>query len=141
MHPWLLFTKQGELPGSTWKNEIPGGSIQQKVAKMQEECIFCKIIGKEIPTEMLYEDDEIVAFNDINPKAKHHVLILPKKHIPTIKDLNETEQDELLVGKLVLVARDIAKERGLEGYNLQFNVGESAGQIIFHIHLHLISNG
>ena len=106
-----------------------------------DDCIFCKIMKKEIPTEFVYEDDEIVAFNDIHPQAKHHVLIVPKKHIPKISDLNENEQDEILVGKMFLVARDIAKERQLDGYNLQFNVGESAGQIIFHIHLHLMSNG
>ena len=105
------------------------------------DCIFCKILNKEIPTEFVYEDDEIVAFNDIHPQAKHHVLIIPKKHIPTINDLNESEQDEVLVGKMTLVARNIAKERGLSGYRLQFHVGESGGQIIFHIHLHLISNG
>lgn len=105
------------------------------------DCIFCKIINKEIPSEFIYEDDEIVAFNDIHPQAKHHILIVSKKHIPTINDLNENEKDEVLVGKMFLVARDIAKERGLDGYKLQFNVGESAGQIIFHIHLHLISNG
>ncbi|MBN2087578.1 HIT domain-containing protein [Candidatus Peregrinibacteria bacterium] len=106
-----------------------------------EDCLFCKITGKEIPSEFVYEDDEIVAFNDIHPKAKHHILVVPKKHIPKISDLNENEQDEVLVGKMILVARDIAKKRELDGYNLQFNVGESAGQIIFHIHLHLISNG
>lgn len=106
-----------------------------------ENCLFCKIINKEIPSEFIYEDSDIVAFNDINPQAKHHVLIVPKKHIPKISDLNESEQDEILVGKMTLVARDIAKERGLDGYKLQFNVGESGGQVIFHIHLHLISNG
>ncbi len=106
-----------------------------------EDCVFCKIIDKEIPSELIYEDDEIVAFNDIHPQAKHHVLIVPKKHIPKISDLNENEQDEVLVGKMFLIARDIAKKRELDGYKLQFNVGESAGQIIFHIHLHLISNG
>ena len=69
------------------------------------------------------------------------MLIVPKKHIPTINDLNEDEKDEILVGKMMLVARDIAKEKGLSGYQLKFHVGVSAGQIIFHIHLHLISNG
>ncbi len=106
-----------------------------------EDCIFCKIANKDIDSELIYEDDEIIAFNDIHPQAKHHVLIVPKKHIPKISDLNENEQDEILVGKMFLIARDIAKERELDGYKLQFNVGESAGQIIFHIHLHLISNG
>ena len=106
-----------------------------------DDCIFCKIINKEIPSEAVYEDDEIIAFNDINPKAKHHILIVPKKHIPKISDLNENEQDEILVGKMFLVARDIAKEKELDGYRLCFNVGESAGQIVFHIHLHLMSDG
>ena len=104
-------------------------------------CVFCQIINKEISSEIVYEDDEIIAFNDINPKAKTHVLIVPKKHIDTIKDLKEDEEEEILVGKMVLVARNIAKERNLDGYQLLFNVGKSAGQIIFHIHLHLMSNG
>ena len=104
-------------------------------------CLFCQIIKKEIPSEMIFENDEIVAFNDIHPKAKHHILIVPKKHIDTIKDLNENEADEVLVGKMILTARDIAKEKNLDGYQLLFNVGKSAGQVIFHIHLHLISNG
>lgn len=91
--------------------------------------------------DIVYEDSEIIAFNDIYPKAKTHVLIVPKKHIDTIKDLKEDEEDEILVGKMVLVAQKIANEKNLEGYNLQFNVGKSAGQIIFHIHLHLMSNG
>ena len=106
-----------------------------------EDCIFCKIINKEIGTDFVYENDEIVAFNDIHPKAKIHILIVPKKHIPTINDLNKEEKDEILVGKMMLVARDIAKERKLSGYNLVFNVGRPAGQIVFHIHLHLMSNG
>lgn len=106
-----------------------------------EDCLFCKIINKEIPSEPVYEDDEIIAFNDIHPQAETHILIVPKKHIPTINDLNEKEKDELLIGKMTLIARNIAKEKGLSGYKLQFNVGESAGQIVFHIHLHLISNG
>jgi histidine triad (HIT) family protein len=106
-----------------------------------DDCIFCKIINKEISTDFVYENDEIVAFNDIHPKAKTHILIVPKKHIPTINELNKEEKDEILVGKMMLVARDIAKEKKLSGYNLVFNVGKTAGQIVFHIHLHLMSNG
>ncbi|MBN2096160.1 histidine triad nucleotide-binding protein [Candidatus Peregrinibacteria bacterium] len=106
-----------------------------------DDCIFCKIIKKEIPSEIVYEDNDLIAFNDIHPKAKTHVLIVPKKHIDTIKDLREDEADEVLVGKMALAARNIAKEKKLDGYQLLFNVGESAGQIIFHIHLHLMSNG
>jgi histidine triad (HIT) family protein len=105
------------------------------------DCVFCKIRDREIPSTIVYEDSEIMAFNDIHPSAKIHLLIIPKKHIPTINDLNETEQDELLVGKIFLIARDLAKERNLSGYKLNFNVGKSGGQIIFHVHLHLISNG
>ncbi len=104
-------------------------------------CLFCQIINKEIPAEIVFENDEIIAFNDINPKAKTHILIVPKKHIDTIKNLDEDKADEVLVGKMVLTARNIAKEKNLDGYQLLFNVGKSAGQIIFHIHLHLMSNG
>ena len=103
-------------------------------------CLFCQIINKETPGDFIYEDDEIVAFNDKFPKSKTHILIVPKKHIETINDLKEEESDEILVGKMFLVAKKIAKEKNLEGYKLQFNVGEKGGQIIFHIHLHLISN-
>lgn len=105
------------------------------------DCLFCKITANEIPSEKVFESEEILAFKDIHPKAKTHLLIIPKKHIPTINDLNESEEDEMLVGKMMLVARDLAKELGLLGYKLQFNVGESGGQVVFHIHLHLISNG
>ena len=106
-----------------------------------KDCLFCKIIKKEIPSEIVHEYDELVIFKDINPKAKHHLLIVPKKHIDTIKDLKEEDADEILVGKMFLAARNIAKELELDGYQLLFNVGKSAGQIIFHIHLHLMSNG
>ncbi len=103
-------------------------------------CIFCKIIAKEIPSDFLFENNDMVAFKDIHPKSKTHILVVPKKHIETIKDLKETEADEVLVGKMFLVARDLAKERNLEGYQLQFNVGKSGGQEVMHIHLHLTSN-
>ena len=103
-------------------------------------CLFCKIIKKEIPSSVVFETDEIIAFKDINPKAKTHLLIVPKKHIDTIKDLKEDEADEILVGKMVLAARDIAKSMNLAGYRLAFNVGKEGGQVIFHIHLHLLSD-
>jgi len=104
------------------------------------DCIFCKLINGEIPSSFIYENEEVVAFNDLYPKAKTHILIVPKKHIPTIADLKDDEQDEILVGKMMLVARDIAKEKGLSGYKLAFNVGKDGGQEIFHIHLHLLAN-
>ena len=106
-----------------------------------DDCIFCKIIAGDIPSDKVFENEEILVFKDINPKATHHLLIVPKKHIPTMNDINEAEGDDALVGRMMLVARDLAKELGLSGHTLQFNVGKSAGQIVFHIHLHMLSNG
>lgn len=102
------------------------------------ECIFCKIAKKEVPIEeIVYEDDKIIAFRDINPKAPIHLLIIPKKHIPSVDHLEL--QDKELMGELILVAQKIAKEKNLKGYKLQINVGRPAGQIIDHLHLHLLS--
>ena len=103
-------------------------------------CIFCQIISKQIPADFLFENGDVVAFKDIHPKAKTHILIVPKKHIETIKDLKEDEEDEVLVGKMFLVARDIAKSMNLDGYQTLFNVGHSGGQEVMHIHLHLLSH-
>lgn len=104
------------------------------------DCLFCKITGGEMGTSMVYENEDLAAFNDINPRAKTHVLIVPKKHIPTIIDLKEDEADEVLVGKMVLAAQKIAKKNDLSGYQLRFHVGKDGGQEIFHIHLHLLSD-
>lgn len=102
------------------------------------DCIFCKIAQKEIPTELLYESDDIIAFNDIAPKSPVHILIVPKKHIDSMNNLEEENKE--LLGKLVLVAKDIAKEKGISetGYRLIFNTGRNAGQTVDHIHLHLM---
>jgi len=102
------------------------------------ETIFTKIINREIPAQIVFENDEIIAINDINPQAPVHILIIPKKVIPTINDL--MPEDAELVGKMFLVAKQIAKEKGIDqqGYRLVFNVNEGAGQTIFHIHLHLM---
>lgn len=102
------------------------------------DCIFCKIVSGEMGTPFLYEDEFCVAFNDINPKAATHVLIVCKKHIPSIADM--VEGDEKIVGHMINCAKDIAAKKGLAGYKLQFNVGEAGGQEIFHLHLHLLSN-
>jgi histidine triad (HIT) family protein len=101
-------------------------------------CIFCKIVNKEIPKEMIHEDDNIVAFEDIEPKAPVHLLILPKKHIPSIDHLELKDRE--LIGELFLVAKKIAREKGIAetGYRLIFNVGKDAGQTIDHLHLHLM---
>jgi len=100
-------------------------------------CLFCKIIKKELPSEIVYEDDKILAFKDINPRAPVHFLIVPKKHIPSVDHVEF--QDKELMGDLILAAQKIAKEKKLRGYRLQINVGRSAGQIVDHLHLHLLS--
>jgi histidine triad (HIT) family protein len=103
-----------------------------------ENCIFCKIIKKEIPAEITYEDENIVVFKDINPDAPVHVLIVPKKHIESINEL--AEEDKELAGRLLLIAKEIAKKLNVEkGYKLAFNVGKEGGQLIPHLHMHLVS--
>lgn len=101
------------------------------------DCLFCKIIKKELASEIVYEDDKILAFKDINPQAPVHFLIVPKKHIPSVDHVEF--QDKELMGDLILAAQKIAKEKKLRGYRLQINVGRSAGQIVDHLHLHLLS--
>jgi len=105
---------------------------------MKSDCLFCKIIAKEIPSKMAHEDELCVAFYDIRPRAKTHLLIVPKKHIDTIKHLEEG--DEQLVGWMVKVAKELAEKLSLNAYNLKINVGKEAGQEIFHIHLHLLAD-
>lgn len=105
---------------------------------MVRDCIFCKIIAKEIPADIVYEDDRLVAFNDINPQAPVHVLLVPKMHISTVNDLTQ-EQGELL-GALMLRARALAAQLGIaeDGYRLVMNCNAGGGQTVFHIHLHLM---
>lgn len=101
------------------------------------ECIFCKIIKKEIPAQIIHEDKDFIVFKDIHPKAPFHFLLVPKKHILSVKNLTKKDQD--LMGKLILLSKKIAKKQNLEGYKLIFNVGKKGGQLIEHLHLHLLS--
>jgi len=101
-------------------------------------CIFCKIINKEIPSESIISNDDFIVLNDLHPKAKTHLLIVPRKHIETITDLEDNDSD--LIWKMFLLARDIAKQRWIDGYRLQFNVGKWWWQEVFHIHLHFLAN-
>lgn len=102
-----------------------------------ENCIFCKIIKGEIPSQKVYEDDEILAFKDINPLAPVHILVITKKHIETTNDL--TEADEAVIGKIFTVIKKIAKENNLKnGYRVINNCGEDGGQEVKHLHFHLI---
>ena len=101
-------------------------------------CLFCKIINREIPASVVYEDDRVLAFNDINPQAPTHVLIVPKQHIESLNDLKDSHDQ--IVGELVRRATAIAKERGISagGFRTVFNTNRDAGQTVFHIHLHLL---
>jgi len=100
--------------------------------------LFLKIIDREIPADIVFEDDEVLAFRDIDPQAPVHVLIVPKRRIPTINDLEDA--DAGLVGRMLLTARKIAADEGLseDGYRLVFNCNERGGQSVHHIHLHLL---
>ena len=100
------------------------------------DCLFCKIAQGEIASESLYEDERVRAFRDLHPKAPVHILMVPKKHIASVADL--APDDATLVGQLVLAAKLVAKQEGLPGYKLVVNVGRDGGQVIDHLHLHLL---
>ena len=101
-------------------------------------CLFCKIAAGEIPTTLIYEDDQIVAFNDIAPQAPHHVLIIPRKHIATTNDL--IAENNTLIGDMMLVAKKIATSLNIAdaGYRVIMNCNKNGGQAVYHIHLHLL---
>jgi histidine triad (HIT) family protein len=103
-----------------------------------DECIFCKFVSGEITPEIVFQNQNIIAFRDINPQAPVHILIIPRKHIPTINDI--TEEDKEIVGELFLVAKEIALAENINdsGYRLVFNCNHDAGQAVYHIHLHLL---
>ena len=100
-----------------------------------ENCIFCKIVKKEIPASIVYEDAELLAFKDINPIDKVHLLIIPKKHIENLFYCNEEHKE--LLSKMLLLAPKLATENGLEGFRTMINTGEKGGQEVFHIHFHI----
>jgi len=101
-------------------------------------CLFCRIISGEIPASKVYEDDRVVAFNDINPQAPMHVLVVPREHVATVNDL--VEGHDALVGAMLRRAAAIARERGYDGsgYRTVFNCNAQAGQSVFHLHLHVL---
>lgn len=106
---------------------------------MSENCLFCKIVSDKIPATIVYQDDRLVAFRDINPQAPAHVLVIPRMHISTLNELSAA--DDMLVGEMVRRASLIAKELGHanNGYRTIFNCNANAGQTVFHIHLHLLA--
>jgi len=102
------------------------------------DCLFCKIVAGDIPADTVYESETALAFRDINPQAPMHVLIVPRRHIDTINDINE--DDQAIVGSLFTAARDIAKQEGVaeDGYRVTMNCNKAAGQTVFHLHLHML---
>ncbi len=105
---------------------------------MAEETIFSKILRKEIPADIVYEDDRVTAFRDINPKAPTHILIIPNYNIPTVNEV--TEKDEAVIGHIFVVAAKIAEQEGIaeKGYRLIVNCNEHGGQEVYHLHIHLL---
>jgi len=106
---------------------------------MGDDCLFCRIAAGEIPATIVHQDDDLVAFEDINPQAPHHVIIIPRQHIATINDLEPG--DEALFGKLATTAARLAAERGFDGagYRLVVNCNAVAWQAVFHVHMHLLA--
>jgi histidine triad (HIT) family protein len=103
------------------------------------DCLFCKIIAQDIPAQIIYEDEHVIAFNDINPQAPLHFLVIPKKHISTLNDI--TEEDRELLGHMILTAGKIALNQGAaeDGYRTVFNCNSHGGQTVYHIHLHVLA--
>lgn len=103
---------------------------------MTDSCLFCRIVRREIPAKVIHEDDDTLAFRDIDPKAPTHVLVIPKAHVPSLNEATDAAQ----LGRLMLVAAQIAKAEGIaeDGYRTVVNSGANAGQTVFHVHLHLL---
>ncbi len=103
---------------------------------MEENCIFCKIINGDFNTEFVYENDYVVVFNDINPKAPIHMLVVPKVHVESLNEL----EDKNLMGELLMAVKETTKKIGLKSYKTLINTGKEAGQEVFHLHIHILGN-
>ena len=103
-----------------------------------QSCIFCKIVAGEIPCKKVYEDDALFAFEDVNPAAPTHILIIPKRHMETLHEIQDTDKE--LIGSIFVAANEIARKQGIaqEGFRIVVNCGENGGQTVFHIHFHLL---
>lgn len=112
--------------------------LTNKGEDKMDDCIFCKIIKREIPSSIVYEDNEIIAFRDVNPQAPIHILVIPKKHISSLVDLKE--EDEIVVGKIYTVINKIAEQEGIDkkGFRVIVNCGEDGGQEVKHLHFHIL---
>ena len=136
---YILYLVFSILTGITYGQN--DGYQQLKAEKIENGSVFTKIINRELPATIVYEDNEIIAFVPLRTQAPVHLLIVPKKEIYTINDI--TEDDTLLLGKMFLVAKKLAKEKGISetGYRLSMNINEDAGQSVFHLHMHLLGGG
>ncbi len=103
------------------------------------DCIFCKIVAGQIPSKKLYEDDDVIAIHDIRPIAPVHLLLVPKLHVASLSDCNDQHRE--LLGKLLLLAPQLAKAQGLEGFRTMINTGHAGGQEVFHLHVHVFGGG
>ena len=106
-------------------------------SNLDPDCVFCKIARGEIPSQRLYEDDDLLAFKDIQPKAPFHALVIPKIHIATLNDLEASQS--ALAGRMFLVAKRVAAEHGHSGYRCVVNTNKDGGQVVFHIHMHVLA--
>ena len=111
---------------------------KEKENRGEMDCIFCQIVAGKVPGETLYQDEEVIAFRDINPQAPIHLVIIPKRHIPSLAHLSEAESP--LIGNMVNIANLLAKQEGISegGYRLVINCGEGGGQLVPHLHMHLL---
>ena len=105
---------------------------------MAQECLFCRIVAGEIPSDIIYQDEDFLAFRDIKPQAPKHIIIIPKTHITSLAEL--TKQQEGFVGRFIILAKNLAEEEGIAegGYRLAINCGSEGGQLVPHVHLHLL---
>lgn len=106
---------------------------------MSDDCIFCKIVKGDIPSKKVYEDGDVIAFNDIHPIAPVHFMIVPKQHVAGLSDCAPAHQD--LLGKILLLAPKLAAEQGLKGFRTMINTGREGGQEVFHLHVHVFGGG
>jgi histidine triad (HIT) family protein len=113
--------------------------INNQVANMSTDCIFCKIVAGHIPSTKIYEDEDVIVFNDIKPISKVHFLIVPKIHVESLASCDV--QHQALLGKMLLLAPKLAKEQGLTGFRTMINTGREGGQEVFHIHVHVFGGG
>ena len=127
-----------------WRMHFPGAGVLiideqgQEVDSAMDDCIFCKIVAGDIPADIVYQDEHVLAFRDLNPQAPTHALVIPRRHISTLNDL--VDDDAELIGRMHLAARTVTEQDGIavSGYRTVFNCNEGAGQTVFHIHLHVL---